>query len=76
MVVPTLKKISEKRIIELRNQVSWLYKKYFESMGTITETSLEILADRVFPHLARDYNFWNIPKHLVSYLTFFKNYYY
>ncbi|XP_051164279.1 exostosin-2 [Leptopilina boulardi] len=64
MVVPTLKKISEKRIIELRNQVSWLYKKYFESMGTITETSLEILADRVFPHLARDYNFWNIPKHL------------
>lgn len=36
------------------------------SVEKITETALEILADRVFPHLARDYTFWNIPSHTES----------
>lgn len=61
-----LKKISQKRIAELQEQGAWLYEKYFKSMEKITEATLEILADRVFPHLARDYTFWNIPPHKES----------
>ncbi|KAG7202832.1 hypothetical protein KM043_009985 [Ampulex compressa] len=60
-VIPVLKKISPRRIAELHEHGTWLYEKYFKSMEKITETTLEILADRVFPHLARDYKFWNVP---------------
>ncbi|XP_076544829.1 exostosin glycosyltransferase sotv isoform X1 [Osmia lignaria lignaria] len=59
-VISVLKKVSQQRITELQQQGAWLYEKYFKSMEKITETTLEILADRVFPHLARDYIFWNI----------------
>lgn len=62
-IVTVLKKISLKRINELQNQVSWLYNRYFKSMEKITETTLEILSDRVFPHLTRDYTYWNVPPH-------------
>lgn len=65
-VISVLKKISQQRIIELQEQGAWLYEKYFMSMEKITETTLEILADRVFPHLTRDYTFWNIPPHKES----------
>ncbi|XP_017788520.1 PREDICTED: exostosin-2, partial [Habropoda laboriosa] len=65
-VVSVLKKVSQQRITELQEQGAWLYEKYFKSMEKITETTLEILADRVFPHLARDYTFWNIPPHKES----------
>lgn len=64
-VVTVLKKISPQRIIELREQGSWLYEQYFESIRKITETTLEIMSDRVFEHLVRDYNFWNVPPHKV-----------
>ncbi|XP_015584930.1 exostosin-2 [Cephus cinctus] len=63
MVVPVLKKVSEKRVIELRAHGAWLYDRYFKSIEKITETTLEIIADRVFPHLARDSTYWNIPSH-------------
>ena len=62
-IISVLKKISPQRIIELQEQGAWLYEKYFMSVEKITETALEILADRVFPHLARDYTIWNIPSH-------------
>ncbi|KAF3422411.1 hypothetical protein E2986_02534 [Frieseomelitta varia] len=45
-VISVLKKISQQRIIELQEQGAWLYEKYFMSMEKITETTLEILADR------------------------------
>lgn len=64
-VVTALKKISPQRVIELREQGAWLYEQYFESMHKITETTLEIMSDRVFTHLARDYNYWNVPPHKV-----------
>lgn len=65
-IISVLKKISPQRIIELQEQGAWLYEKYFMSVEKITETALEILADRVFPHLARDYTIWNIPSHTES----------
>ncbi|XP_020283941.1 exostosin-2 isoform X2 [Pseudomyrmex gracilis] len=61
LTIELLKKISRQRIAEMQEQNAWLYDRYFSSMEKITETTLEILADRVFPHLTRDYTYWNIP---------------
>ncbi|XP_012254638.2 exostosin-2 [Athalia rosae] len=58
-----LKNVSHKRVTELREHGSWLHQRYFKSIQAITETTLEILSDRVYPHLARDYNYWNIPQY-------------
>lgn len=66
LTIPVLKKISQRRITELREHGAWMYKKYFKSVEKITETTLEILADRVFPHLARDYIYWNEPDYKVQ----------
>ncbi|CAD7091199.1 unnamed protein product [Hermetia illucens] len=52
--------VSETKIEELRKQGSWLYNKYFNSMETITLTTLELLNDRVFPHLAKNSLEWNV----------------
>ncbi|XP_011301425.1 exostosin-2 [Fopius arisanus] len=57
----TLKSISPNRVEELRRQCYWLWRTYFSSMEKITTTMLDILSDRVFPHLSRDYNHWNVP---------------
>lgn len=65
-IISVLKKVSQQRIMELQEQNKWLYEKYFQSIEKITETTLEILADRVFPHLNREYTFWNIPSHKES----------
>lgn len=66
LTIELLKKISHQRIAEMQEQNAWLYDRYFSSMEKITETSLEILADRVFPHLTRDYTYWNIPPYKVG----------
>lgn len=50
----------------MQEQNAWLYDRYFSSMEKITETTLEILADRVFPHLTRDYTYWNVPSYKVN----------
>lgn len=60
-VIQTLKNVSSKRIQELRRHCYWLWNKYFKDIGKIVNTSLEILANRVFPQLARDYYYWNVP---------------
>lgn len=66
LIIQLLKKISHQRITEMQEQNAWLYERYFSSMEKITETSLELLADRVFPHLTRDYIYWNIPPNKVG----------
>ncbi|XP_011163713.1 exostosin-2 isoform X1 [Solenopsis invicta] len=63
LTIQLLKKISHQRIMEMQEQNAWLYNRYFSSMERITETTLEILADRVFPHLTRDYTYWNVPSY-------------
>ncbi|KAL6264520.1 hypothetical protein P5V15_004628 [Pogonomyrmex californicus] len=60
LTIQLLKKISHQRIMEMQEQNAWLYDRYFSSMEKITETTLEILADRIFPHLTRDYTYWNV----------------
>lgn len=62
-VISILKRISQQRIINLQEQGAWLFKRYFKSMQKITDTTLEILADRVFTNIARDYTYWNVPPH-------------
>jgi len=52
--------------MDMQEQNAWLYDRYFSSMEKITETTLEILADRVFPHLTRDYTYWNVPSYKVD----------
>ncbi|XP_011872758.1 PREDICTED: exostosin-2 isoform X2 [Vollenhovia emeryi] len=63
LTVQLLKKISHQRIVEMQEQNAWLYDRYFSSMERITEITLEILADRVFPYLTRDYSYWNVPSY-------------
>lgn len=66
LIIQSLKKISAQRIAEMQEQNALLYDRYFSSMGRITETVLEIFADRVFPHLTRDYTYWNVSPYKVS----------
>lgn len=63
MVPEILKNVSHNRVVELRDHGTWLYERYFKSIQVITETTLEIMSDRVYPHLARDYNYWNVPQY-------------
>lgn len=52
--------------MEMQEQNAWLYDRYFSTMEKITETTLEVLTDRVFPHLTRDYTYWNVPSYKVD----------
>ncbi|XP_029671569.1 exostosin-2 isoform X3 [Formica exsecta] len=61
LIIQLLKKISHQRIMEMQEQNAWLYDRYFSTIEKITETTLEVLTDRVFPHLTRDYTYWNVP---------------
>ena len=63
-LITVLKNISKQRIHELRNQGHWLYKKYLRSIKKITDTTIEIIMDRVFPHLAQNYLDWNNPEYV------------
>lgn len=61
-LITVLKGISKEKIFELKKQVAWLYTKYFSSIKKITLTLLNILNDRVFPHLAKTIKEWNSEK--------------
>lgn len=56
-----LKSFSDERVVEMKNQVLFLWKKYFSSMRQITLTTLHIMNDRIFTHAARSYHEWNNP---------------
>ncbi|XP_059618949.1 exostosin-2 [Phlebotomus argentipes] len=60
-IYSVLKSVSADKVAELQRQGYWLYRKYFSSIRKIVHTSLDILNDRVFPHLARTYLHWNVP---------------
>lgn len=59
-VMSVLKAVSKQKIIELQRQVKFFYERYFSTIEKITLTALDELNDRVFPHLAKDYNYWNL----------------
>lgn len=58
--------ISEKRIIEMRKNIKFLYNTYFSSIEKITLTTLNILQDRIYPHWCKMYDDWNLPSSEVN----------
>lgn len=57
-----LKGISDERILELRRQVRILFDAYFKTMQQIAQASLQVVNDRIFPHVARRRHDWNNPR--------------
>lgn len=64
-VIDIAKSVSSSRIREMSEQCVWLYNKYFSSMEAITNTTLDILNQRVFPENAQFYEDWNLRSNLV-----------
>lgn len=65
-VVGILKGFSEARVAEMRSQVLLFWERYFSSMERIAMTTLEIINDRLFPHVGKGYEDWNdLPPGLV-----------
>ncbi|XP_055842847.1 exostosin-2 [Episyrphus balteatus] len=60
-IMDKLQSVSAEKIHELQEQGKWLYERYFKDLSTITRTTLDILNDRVFPHLAKTSLQWNTP---------------
>lgn len=58
--------VPEEKRIKMREQCLWLYSRYFSSMEAITQTTLDILNDRVYPQNAMVYEDWNNPPYLVG----------
>lgn len=65
-IVSVLQAVSPDHIDELQEQGQFLYNRYFKDIKQIVLTLLDELNDRVFPHLAKSYLQWNIPKTLVG----------
>uniref|UniRef100_U5EZH6 Exostosin-2 n=1 Tax=Corethrella appendiculata TaxID=1370023 RepID=U5EZH6_9DIPT len=61
-IITKLKQISQDKILELQQHGKFLYEKYFETIEKIVLTALDELNDRVYPHLAKNYMYWNMPK--------------
>lgn len=61
-----LRGVSERRKLRLKAQVKLIFTQYFENMGRITETVLEVLQDRIFSHQARPIHAWNHHPTLVT----------
>lgn len=55
-----INQISGDKIMEMRRQIQFLYKKYFKDLNSIVETTLDIIQDRVYPHWGRTYDDWNV----------------
>ena len=71
-VMTVLSHISPEQAVEMRRQVTFLWRNYFSSMRAITLTTLQIINDRVFPYVARKYEEWNDPPNTVIDITSLK----
>lgn len=65
-VMEVVKEVSEERIKEMRQQVRFLYDKYFSSLDKIALTTLDVIQDRVYPQWTRSYDDWNLRPEEVS----------
>ncbi|XP_055602895.1 exostosin-2 [Uranotaenia lowii] len=61
-VMAALKSVSPQRIQELRAHGAYFYDRYFSSLEKIVLTALDELNDRIFPHLSKTYQHWNVRK--------------
>ncbi|KAJ8948231.1 hypothetical protein NQ318_013217, partial [Aromia moschata] len=59
-LMDVLNDVSERRIRQMQRALLFVYTSYFSSMEQITLTTLDIIQDRVFPHLARTYDQVNL----------------
>lgn len=59
-VMEVVKKVSKRKVAEMRKQVRFLYQRYFSSVERIAEVTLDIIQDRVYPHWTRTYDDWNL----------------
>ena len=60
-LIPILKKFHLEDRIEARDRGIFLFQKFFSSSGAVGEGMMAFLSDRLFPHTANDYEFWNGP---------------
>lgn len=67
ILIDVIDDLSDKKIIEMRKSVMFVYEKYFSSMGKIALTTLDIIQDRVYRHEARTYDELNLLPSEVSY---------
>lgn len=58
--------VSEKRIKHMQKTLLYVYRSYFASMRRIVLTTLDILQERVYPHLSRTYDEINLMPEEVS----------
>ena len=64
-LIEKLSSVSDDKKLELQQQGTWLYQRYFESIEKITLTTLDIINQRVYPQNSLHYEDWNIPKQMV-----------
>ncbi|KAF5403225.1 Glucuronyl/N-acetylglucosaminyl transferase EXT1 [Paragonimus heterotremus] len=55
-----LRRIPDHQILQLRQQIAFLWSTYFQSVESIVFTTLEIIRDRIFSR-ARSRTIWNAP---------------
>ena len=65
-VMTILKGVSLFQIEQMQKQGKYFYQKYFSSIHVITQTTLQIINDRIFPDSAWSYDQWNTPPDIVS----------
>ncbi|THD28911.1 Exostosin 1 [Fasciola hepatica] len=61
LILPlALRRLTDHQIVQLRQQVAFLWNTYFRSVQSIVLTTLEIIRDRIALH-RRSYAIWNSP---------------
>ena len=55
-----LSQMSEERYRQMHMQLNFVYDKYFKDLRTITQTTLTILSERIFPQHSKTYMDWNL----------------
>lgn len=59
LVIDRIRGVSYERIEEMKRQGRLLYENYFNSIRSLTLTTLEYLQSRLFPHGERNKKHWN-----------------
>ncbi|ENN74455.1 hypothetical protein YQE_00740, partial [Dendroctonus ponderosae] len=66
-LIDVIDELSNKKIMEMRKSVMFVYEKYFSSMEKIALTTLDIVQDRVYRHKGRTYDKLNLLPSEINY---------